>query len=154
MNKDSLLKKYSYIPSKGEFIETVMNPGCAGFVKKKTLFPKDASRLIKRASGKVVLAHPVVYNSKDKMSIDEIKDMMIDMEVDGVEANYIYINRNKEFINQINLWNKVAKELNIFTTIGSDFHDYDGINAEVGFCNYNDLFTDVNCTLIIDNLDK
>lgn len=153
-NKEKLLEEYSYIPTKGEFIETVMNPGCPAFVNKKTLTPVEASKLIKEASGKVVLAHPVVYNTKDNMSVDKLKILMKEMNVDGVEANYVYINRKNEFVNQIQLWNDVANELNIFTTIGSDFHNKDGINAVVGLTNYENLFLNVNTNKIIEKISN
>ncbi len=146
LNKDVLFKKYSYIPAAGEFIETILNYGCPAFVKKHTLTPKKASKLIKNASGKVVLAHPVVYNSKDNLSVNQIKEILVEINADGIEANYIYINKRNEFINQIFLWNNVAKELNIFTTIGSDFHELDNINANIGLINYEEVFTENKLT--------
>ncbi len=152
LNEQFFIKKYSYVPSMGEFIETMLNPGCPAFVEKKSLTPKEASKLIKEAGGKVVIAHPVVYNSKDKISFDELKDMIINMESDGIEANYIYINLKGEVIDQTEKWNEIAKELNLFVTTGSDFHDFEEMQPLIGLSNYN-VFTS-NSAEIIDNLNN
>ena len=48
-NKEKLLKEFNHIPSKGEFIETIMNEGCPAYVEKRTITPADAARLIRKA---------------------------------------------------------------------------------------------------------
>lgn len=60
-NKVNLLKNFKKMPSKGQFIETIMNENCPAYVKKETVTPKEAAKIIKEANGKVVLAHPVAY---------------------------------------------------------------------------------------------
>ena len=39
-NEKLLLNTFSHIPSKGEFIETIMNENCPAYVKKETVTPK------------------------------------------------------------------------------------------------------------------
>lgn len=131
-NKEKLLSEFGYIPAKGEFIETIMNEGCPAYVKKSTMSPKEAAELIRKAGGKVVLAHPVAYKNEDNFTEKDIEKIVTDMRSDGIESNYIYINRNNEKINELDIWNEFAKRHNLFTTIGSDFHNKDGIHPVIG----------------------
>lgn len=131
-NNEILLKEFGKIPSMGEFIETIMNEGCPAYVKKETISPKEAANLIREAGGKVVLAHPVAYQYEDGLNEKDILDLVQEINADGIEANYIYIDRNLNKINETEKWNQFAKENHLFTTIGSDFHTKDGIHPEIG----------------------
>ena len=51
-NKEILLKNFGHIPNKGEFIETIMNENCPAYVKKETVTPKEAARIIREAGRK------------------------------------------------------------------------------------------------------
>ena len=134
-NEKQLLKQFGHIPSKGEFIETIMNENCPAYVKKKTVTPKEAAEIIRKAGGKVVLAHPVAYVHEDNLTMNEILEIINDMKADGLEANYIYTDRNNNIVNEIEKWNKFAEENHLFVTIGSDFHMEDGNHAEIGLEN-------------------
>lgn len=136
-NKDLLIKTFNHIPTKGEFIETMMNEKCPAYVKKESITPTEAANLIKRAKGKVILAHPVAYTYEDNLSDDDIIKIIKDMKADGIEANYIYIDKNNNKIDDSNKWNKIAKSLNLITTIGSDFHNFNGLNPKIGLINEN-----------------
>ncbi len=131
-NEELLLKEFKHIPNRGEFIETIMNEGCKAYVKKESITPKEASKLIKEANGVVVLAHPVAYSYEDNLTEQEIEDLVIDMQADGIETNYIYIDRYDNKHNDIKKWNKLAKKLNLPITIGSDFHKKDGLHPVIG----------------------
>lgn len=154
-NKDNeklLLENFGHIPSKGEFIETIMNENCPAYVRKESITPQEAADLIRSAGGKVVLAHPVAYTYEDNLTDEEIMNLAIEMKADGIETNYIYVDRNENKINDIAKWTKLAKENNFFTTIGSDFHNHDIIRPKVGLIN-----EDINLSLeeinkIIENL--
>lgn len=151
-NKECLLKNFGYIPQMGEFIETVMNEGCPAYVKKKTITPKEAALMIRKAGGKVILAHPVAYIHEDNRSIDDILEIVLDMQADGIESNYIYIDRNNHIINEIDTWNKVAQQHNLLTTIGSDFHNDDGIRPLIGLTNYLIQLTEEEINNIVNSL--
>ena len=148
-NKELLLKVFNHIPNKGEFIETIMNKGCPGFIKKESLSPKEGAELIRNAGGKVVLAHPVAYKYETEFSDEDVINIIKDIKADGIEANYIYIDRDMNKINDIVKWNNIANDLNLFTTIGSDFHNSNGISPEIGLINEN---IKVNIDEIINNL--
>ncbi len=131
-NKDLLIKNFNKIPSKGEFIENVMNEGCSAYVEKKSLTPKQAAELIRMANGKVVLAHPVAYTFEDNLSEDDILNIVNDMKADGLESNYIYVDRFDVKHDCTKQWNDFAVRNNLFTTVGSDFHNYDGLRPVIG----------------------
>lgn len=153
-NKEMLLKNFKHTPSKGEFIETVMNENCPAYVKKETVTPKEAAEIIRSAHGKVVLAHPVAYVHEDNLTDEDILNIINNMKPDGLEANYLYVDRNDNKINEIEKWNKFAKENNLFVTVGSDFHNKDGLRPEIGFINTSFILNDEAVDEIIDNLTK
>ena len=153
-NKELLLKTFNHIPSKGEFIETIMNENCPAYVKKETVTPKEAAQIIREANGKVVLAHPVAYIHEDNLTDEDILEIIKDMKTDGLEANYLYVDRYDNKINEVEKWNKFAKENNLFVTIGSDFHNKDGLRPEIGFVNTDFILEDRMVDEILINLNK
>ena len=151
-NKEILLQNFGHIPSKGEFIETIMNENCPAYVKKETVTPKEAAEMIRKANGKVVLAHPVAYVHEDNFTDEDILNIINEMKPDGLEANYLYIDRNNNIFDETEKWNKFAKENNLFVTVGSDFHNKDGIRPEIGFVNTNFVLEDNVVDEIVRNL--
>lgn len=151
-NKGILLENFGHIPNKGEFIESIMNENCPAYVKKETLTPKEAAEIIRCAHGKVVLAHPVAYAHEDNLTDEDIINIIEEMKPNGLEANYLYVNRNNQMINEIEKWKKFAKEHNLFVTVGSDFHNKDGIRPEIGFVNTSFTLEDEEIENIIENV--
>lgn len=152
-NSEILLKEFGHIPSKGEFIEAIMNENCPAYVRKETVTPKEAAQIIRKAGGKVVLAHPVAYVHEDHLTDEEILDIINDMKPDGIEANYIYVNKDGKLINEIEKWSNIAKENNLFVTIGSDFHNKSEIKPEIGFLNIEFVFCEEIINKILKNID-
>jgi len=134
-NKNLLISNFGNIPSKGEFIETIMNENCPAYVKKETITPREAADVIRAAKGKVVLAHPVSYIHEDNLTNQDILQIIKDIEPDGIEANYLYVDRQNQIIDETQKWNQFAKENHLFVTIGSYFHNKDGLHPEIGFIN-------------------
>ena len=153
-NKELLLKTFNHIPSKGEFIETIMNENCPAYVKKESVTPKEAAQIIREANGKVVLAHPVAYVHEDNLTDEDILEIIKDMKLDGLEANYLYVDRYDNKINEVEKWNKFARNNNLFVTVGSDFHNKDGLRPEIGFVNTDFILEDKIVDEILINLNK
>lgn len=153
-NEELLLKTFNEIPSKGQFIETIMNEGCPAYVKKKTITPKEAADLIRQAGGKVVLAHPVAYTYEDNLTIEDTKNILTDMNADGVEAYYIYIDRDNNKHNDIEKWKKFAKDNNKFITIGSDFHNKDGLHPVIGLLGEDIELSENEIDEILNNINN
>lgn len=135
LNKRLLLETFKHIPQKGEFIETIMNENCIAYVKKETITPLDAANLIKNAGGIVILAHPVAYTYENNFSENDILSIIKEINADGIESNYIYIDKNNNKINDINKWSNFANKYKLIQTIGSDFHNIDNIHPEIGLKN-------------------
>lgn len=134
-NEEILMKNFGHIPNKGEFIETVMNEGCPAYVKKVTITPSEAADLIRSAGGKAVLAHPVAYSYEDGLTEEDILELVKDMKVEAIEGNYLYVDRDEVMHDDTDKWNTFAKNNNLISTIGSDFHNKDGLRPEIGFRN-------------------
>lgn len=128
---------FGHLPDKGEFIESIMNEGCPAFVKRETITPIYAAKLIRSAGRKVILAHPVAYKYEDKLTEDDILSLVRNMRADGIEANYIYIDRYNNKINEVDDWNRFAVKHNLKTTIGSDFHNNDHLHPVIGLLGEN-----------------
>ncbi len=153
-NKEKLLKEFNHIPSKGEFIETIMNEGCPAYVEKRTITPADAARIIRKARGKVVLAHPVAYIHQDNLTDKDISEIVQEMNADGIEANYVFLDRNRKKFNESERWNKFAKEHNLLATVGSDFHNNDEFHSKIGLINEDVHLTDEEIENILNTLTK
>ena len=150
-NEEILFKEFGHVPGMGEFIETIMNEGCVAYVKKETLTPKDAVELIKNAGGVAVLAHPVAYKYEDNLTEEEITKLATEIGVDGLEAYHLYTNKNDERIDENDIWVKIAKENNLITTAGSDFHKRDSKRPCLGEVADVELAQDI-IDKIIENL--
>ena len=152
-NKEQLIKFFGHLPNKGEFIETIMNEGCPAYVKKESITPKEAAKLIKNAGGKAVLAHPVAYTYEDNLTTEDIEKIVKDMNPDGLEANYIYFRKcENRKINEIDKWKQFAKDHKLFETIGSDFHDFNSLSPKIGLINEKIIYNETFVNNIIDNL--
>lgn len=153
-NTDLLLQQFGHIPNKGEFIETIMNEGCPAYVKKNTITPQEVSKIIKEAGGKVVLAHPVAYEYEDNLNEEAIANLVTEMKADGIEAYYIYVDRNNNKIDEIKKWKNFADQNNLLVTIGSDFHNEDGIRPQIGLINERLNLNDEDVNNIIEDILK
>ena len=153
-NEQKFLDEFGHIPGKGEFIETVMNENCPAYVKKETVTPQKAAEIIRQANGKVVLAHPVAYEHEDGLNEEDILQIVNDMNPDGIESNYIYIDRDNNEFDECEKWNQFARNNNLFVTVGTDFHNSDGIRPEIGFVNKKIELTEDEIDKITENLEK
>ena len=135
-NKERLMADFRHIPGQGEFIETIMNEGCPAYVKKTTATPTEAADMIRGAGGKVVLAHPVAYTYEAGLSDGQIVKLAKEMKTDGIEAEYLYVTKEKTLVDERAKWRKMAKKHGWFVTIGSDFHFKDNIHPPVGLGNH------------------
>lgn len=135
-NNDELIKTFGYVPNKGEFIEAIMNEGCPAYTPKFGITPKETSDIIRGAGGVVVLAHPVAYAYEDKLSSKDIIEVAVNIDADGIEGNYLYVNCKDVLFDDCLFWNKQASENHFVSTIGSDFHRSDGVRPEIGLSPY------------------
>lgn len=86
------------------------------FVSRKKVSTKDAIALIHAAGGLAVLAHPPLYNLKDK-PLNEMISSLTRVGLNGIECVYSTYYNDEE-----HRMKKFAKEYNLLMTGGSDFH--------------------------------
>lgn len=153
-NKNQLEHDFGHLPNQGEFIEAIMNEGCPAYVEKKTVTPKEAAKMIRKAGGKVVLAHPVSYRYEDNLSPQEILEIIREMQADGIESNYIYIDKNQQKIDESDFWNQFAQTHHLKTTIGSDFHCKDNLHPEIGLIQENIHLSEPEIHNMLEFLEK
>lgn len=151
-NEKVLKENFNYIPNLGEFIEAIMNKGCLGYIEKPIIHAKELGEIIKEAGGKIYIAHPVVYVKQNKLTNQDIVNLIKEIKADGLESNYIYINTKKEVINKIDNWNDFSKEHNLYTSVGSDFHKFDNTSPLIGFKDYKINLTEEEIKVIINNI--
>lgn len=153
-NYELLIRNFGHIPNKGEFIETIMNEGCPAYVKKYTISPREAVELIEKAHGVAVLAHPVAYKYEDRLTEDDITKLVNEMNVEAIEANYIYIDRNNNKINECSIWREFALKNKLITTIGSDYHEDDGLRPVIGLLGEDIEMSEKDLDKMIEYLNK
>ena len=154
LNEKKLIEDFGFVPSRGVFIETIMNEGCPGYVYKHSITPKEAVEIIKNAGGKAVLAHPVCYKYEDNLVPGDILGLVHKMGFDAIEAAYLYVDKDGNKIDEVEFWKNFAKENDLLYSVGSDFHNEDGVHPDIGFSNWNIEFTKEEAYAILDYLSN
>ena len=150
-NEEKLLEDFGHIPNRGEFIETIMNEGCIAYVDKYVPTLTEIHDVVKCAGGKVYLAHPVAYIHIDNLVEEDIQNIVNELKPDGIETNYILVNKENEKIDEIDRWNNFANRNNLFVSIGSDFHRFGKNHPVVGLVDDIEL-SDEEKEIIIKNI--
>ena len=123
-----------YIQNKQEMFDRFFNQPPLKQLKKSTKTPRQIIELIKRANGMAVLAHPQFLKLNDEELLTKIRELKW-YGLDGMECHH-----SKQTIEEMNKYNKIAKDLNLVITKGTDFH---GPNVkpetELGTGNNNNL---------------
>ena len=154
VNESLLIKEFNHIPDMGEFIETIMNENCPAYVKKFSITPIEVTKIIKNANGKVILAHPVCYVYEDNLEVTKIFDLIKLMDIDGIEAHYLFLNKDNINQDESKFWDDYAKGNNLLSTLGSDFHQLDNKHIELGFNNSSFKISNEEENKIIEYLTK
>lgn len=151
-NEEKLLEYFGYIPNRGEFIEAIMNEGCIAYVSKYVPTLTEIYEVVKNAGGKVYLAHPVAYIHIDNLAKEDIQNIVNELKPDGIETNYILVNKENEKIDEIDRWNEFANKNNLFVSIGSDFHRFGNNHPVVGLVGENIKISNEEKEMIIRNI--
>lgn len=105
-----------YIKTKDEMFDKYLNKPPFSELKKSPYGPKDIIRMIKEANGIAILAHPQSLKLNDnelKKKIRELKEYGLD----GIECYH-----SKQTKEEMIKYKKIANELDLLITKGSDFH--------------------------------
>ncbi|MGM0446045.1 MAG: PHP domain-containing protein [Bacillota bacterium] len=122
-----LMVKRGYINEmKDAFTDQYIANGGNAYVKKYKLSPKEAIDLILKTGGIPVLAHPVFINHgepMDKQDIKELKD-------NGLLGLEVYHSKHHDQTKKH--YKKIALELDLLITGGSDFHGDNSPGVNLG----------------------
>lgn len=122
----NILLQKSYIQTKNEAFQKYLSPGLPAYVEREFLTPSQCIETIHSAGGVAILAHPTLYS----MDFGQIKDLCRTLKsqgLDGVEVQYsTYTTR------QAKILRKIARELDLAFSGGSDFHGKNKPNIQLG----------------------
>ncbi|MGM0500764.1 MAG: PHP domain-containing protein [Bacillota bacterium] len=106
-----------YIEKIGDaFTKEFIDGGGKAYVEKKNVLPAEAIEVILRAGGVPVIAHPYIINhgqALDKEEIARLKNV-------GLKGVEVYQTKHNEKITK--KYKKIAEELDLLITGGSDYH--------------------------------
>ncbi|MEC9490222.1 MAG: PHP domain-containing protein [Halanaerobiales bacterium] len=106
-----------YIEEIGEaFTEEFIAGGGKAYVEKKNILPAEAIEVILKAGGIPVIAHPYIINHGKALGKEEIARLK-SVGLRGVE---VYQTKHNEKITE--KYKKIAEELDLLVTGGSDYH--------------------------------
>jgi predicted metal-dependent phosphoesterase TrpH len=108
------LAKRGYVRTKDAAFAKYLAYGCPAYVPKYRLPPEKAINIIHQAGGVAILAHPV-FGQANSLLPDLIKSGL-----DGIEVYH-----SKHDSTTTEYYAKIAKELNLLVTGGTDCHDAD-----------------------------
>ena len=111
-----LVKKYNFPDTRSVF-EQLLKRGCAGYVPRNLPEPAEAINVIKAAGGIAVWAH--LFNSHRNEN-NAIKRLLLELKNAGLDAIEAYYSEYTPTKTQTAL--RLAKELNLACSGGSDFH--------------------------------
>lgn len=132
-----LMVKRGYINEmKDAFTDQYIGNGGKAYVKKYKLSPKEAIDLILKTGGIPVLAHPVFINhgeAMDKHDIKELKD-------NGLLGLEVYHSKHHDQTKKH--YKKIALELDLLITGGSDFHGDNSPGVNLGDIRLSDRYVE------------
>ncbi|MBR5127465.1 MAG: PHP domain-containing protein [Roseburia sp.] len=110
------LYEHGMIPSIQTAFEKYIGDHCKCFVNRFKITPMDAVRLIKKAGGTAILAHPLLYHLSDTR-LQQLIDNMKEAGLDGIEAIYCTYTPSEE-----RQMKQLAQKNGLLISGGSDFH--------------------------------
>ena len=127
-----LMKEAGIVADNDEAFRRFLNPDCPFYIPRTRIQADEAVRLILKANGKPVLAHPLLYHLTDQQ-LDELVKLLKQAGLMGLEAIY---SKNKKGDEERMC--ALAQKYALFITGGSDFHGTAKPGLELG-TGYGDL---------------
>ncbi|MGM0409320.1 MAG: PHP domain-containing protein [Bacillota bacterium] len=119
--------KEGYINEIGEaFTEDYIGNGGKAYVPKYKLSPEKAIEIINNAGGIAVIAHPEFINHGEAMGFEDIKEL----KKDGLQGIEVY--QSKHDKKAVKKYKKIAENLDLLITGGSDFHGENSSDVNLG----------------------
>jgi predicted metal-dependent phosphoesterase TrpH len=116
-----------YVSTLQEAFDRYLKRGASAYVKKAKLDPVEAMRLITRAQGMPVLAHPHTLMESDPARLGEIVKGLVDNGLRGIEVYY-----PKHTPDETRTFLELAARFDLAVTGGTDFHGANKPEIELG----------------------
>lgn len=139
-NEEKLIKEYGKVPSTGDFIRDHLIQGKDAYISREAFTPEEAINFVHRFGGVAVLAHPCwnlakknPFKADEKIVFDdESLRQLVKIGLDGIEV-YAHRENEKDTQDCVDHYLKLAGELDLVVTGGSDFHGYGSAGKKLGF---------------------
>lgn len=105
-----------YIQSTEEMFDKYFNQPPFSDIKKTQLIPEEVIKIIKKANGVAILAHPQSMKISDEKLVEKIKELKL-YGLDGLECYH-----SGQTTEQMKRFKQIAKDLDLLITKGSDYH--------------------------------
>lgn len=122
---DALVRK-GHVSSRQDAFQRYLAVGKPGYIPRLRVETVDAITLANRLGALVVLAHPGLIRNQDLISLNALAALK-EAGLHGIEAYY-----SKHSPAVAAHWAKIAKDLNLLVTGGSDFHGFHDSHGPVG----------------------
>lgn len=120
------LSKLGYVSDPISAYGEYLDFGKAYFVERKKQTPSELIRNIRSVHGVPVLVHPKSL----KLNYESLFNLLLVLKKAGLEGIEVYNPHNT--LEQREKFLLMAKELDLVTTVGSDFHGFNKHNVEIG----------------------
>ena len=125
--------KQGYIKSISEAFERYVGDHCPYYVPREKVKPEQAIKLILKAGGVPIMAHPILYHMSES-KLDALTAQLKDCGLMGIEAIYSTYNAREE--RQIRA---LATKYDLLISGGSDFHGSNKPKIDL-CCGYGKLY--------------
>jgi predicted metal-dependent phosphoesterase TrpH len=113
----ALLVKKGVVKSYQEAFDVYLKSGGKAYLDKKRLSTEDAVKMILRAGGIPILAHPCTLRQKDESQFETRLKSLIEQGVRGIEVYYTDHSKGEEAY-----FSDIARRYNLLISGGTDFH--------------------------------
>ena len=115
-----------YVSNKQEAFDKYLAKGKPAYFDRMRLFPIDGIKAIREAGGIAVLAHPMTL----ALSGVRLFNYISELKDNGLQGMEVYYSEHSN--DYINIYNDIAKRLDLVASGGSDFHGDLNPNIELG----------------------
>lgn len=122
----NLMVKKGIVYTRGEAFSQYLGQHGVAYVKKAGSRPEDAIKMLKENGAVVVLAHPKLISTNDRIVEEIIKDLK-KSGLDGIEAEYSSFTQE-----DVIKYRKIALDYDLVVTGGSDFHGGNREGVDIG----------------------
>lgn len=123
---NALVKK-SIVDSRQEAFDKYLVKHAPAYVEKMKLKPEESITLIRKSGGVAAVAHPYTLGYDNYQALASMIGELKDMGLMGIEAYY-----PRHTPEQTSMYLKLAKELDLIVTGGTDFHGANKPDVELG----------------------